>query len=323
MTTLHHAFRSMASDVKIDISRPMFDVNDLVREAIDIFTSIEASCTRFDPASPLMRANADPSSWHALPDIAIQVIKAAYEAYRLTEGIFDPRVLGDLLRNGYDENRRFDSIRDVGNAPLTHQQPRSELTVRKLSEWHPEFRENEVRLGNLPIDLGGIGKGFAVHRAMEILQDCADGVLINAGGDIAAEGDNEDDQGWRIGIENPWDPEGDPVLVVELSDISIATSSIRLRSWFKDGQLRHHLINPLTGASGGYGLVAVSATAPSTDLAEVWSKTLFLQGLSEIEVFANEHAIAASWIDLEGNIFVNDAFQSHTIWGVERAPLKK
>lgn len=323
MTTPHHAFRSMASDVTIDISRPLFDVNDKVREAIDIFTSIEASCTRFNPASPLMRANADPNDWHSLPSMAIDVIKAAYEAYRLTKGVFDPRVLVDLLKSGYDENRRFDFIRAVGNDPGAYQQPQNEVAIRKLSEWHPEFRGNEIRLGDLPIDLGGIGKGFAVQRAMEILQDCAEGVLINAGGDIAAEGSNANDEGWRIGIENPWNPEGDPVLVVELSDISIATSSIRLRSWFKDGQLRHHLINPLTGAPGGQGLVAVSAIAPSTDIAEVWSKTLFLQGQSEIEAFANEHAIPASWIDEEGNIFVNDPFQSHTIWGVAKAPLKK
>jgi thiamine biosynthesis lipoprotein len=312
----------MASDVTIDISRPMFDVNDKVREAIDIFTSIEASCTRFNPESPLMRANADPHDWHSFPSIAIDVIKAAYEAYRLTKGVFDPRVLVDLLMSGYDENRRFDSIGAVGNDPGTDRQSLNDAAIRELSEWHPEFRDNEIRLGDLPIDLGGIGKGFAVQRTMEILQDCAEGVLINAGGDIAAEGNNENDQSWRLGIENPWNPEGDPVLVVELADISIATSSIRLRSWFKDGQLRHHLINPLTGAPGGQGLVAVSVIAPSTDVAEVWSKTLFLQGISDIERFADEHVIAASWIDEEGNIFVNDPFQSHTIWGLTKAPLK-
>lgn len=323
MTKLHHAFRSMASDVTIDISDPIFDVTEKVREAIEVFASLEKSCTRFDPMSPLMRANADPNTWHSLPALAVDVIKAAYEAYQLTDGVFDPRILGDLLKHGYDENLRFDSRKiDMEVASEYHLQT-TELNIQRLAEWNPEFREDEIRLGDLPIDLGGIGKGFAVQRAMEILQDCADGVLINAGGDIAAEGINESGESWRIGIENPWNPEGDPVLVVELTDISIATSSIRLRSWLKNGQLMHHLINPLTGSPGGHGLIAVSAIAPSTSIAEVWSKALFLQGLSNIEDFADQRAIAASWIDEAGNVFSNDAFQGHTIWGVTKVPLKK
>lgn len=323
MTKLHRAFRSMASDVQIDIAGPLIDVTEQLNEAVEIFIAIETSCTRFNLESPLMRANADPNNWHSFPAVAVSVIRAAYEAYQLTHGIFDPRIFGDLLNSGYDENLRFDSTQAVGNISAITQQPLNKPVIREVSQWHPEFRESEIRIGDLPIDLGGIGKGFAVQRAMEILQDCAEGVLINAGGDIAAEGCNENDESWRIGIENPWDPEGDPVIVVQLSDISIATSSIRLRSWFKNGQISHHLIDPLTGAPGGHGLVAVSAVAPSTSNAEVWSKVLFLQGLSGIEGFAAHHGIAASWIDEAGNVFSNAAFGKHAIWGITRVPLKK
>lgn len=323
MTTLHHTFRSMASDVTIDIAGPMFDVSEKIEEAIKVFASIEHSCTRFDPASPLMQANADPKNWHPLPLIAADLIEAAFEAYQLTEGVFDPRILSDLLKIGYDKNLRFDAADAVRNLAGGNSPRSNEKAKRKFNEWHPTFRNNEVLLGDLPIDLGGIGKGFAVQRAMEILQDCAEGVLINAGGDIAAEGLNEDGESWRIGIENPWNPEADPVLVVELMDTSIATSSIRLRSWLRNGQMTHHLIDPSTGSPGGHELVAVSAIAPSTSGAEVWSKTLFLKGLSGIEEFANKRGIAASWIDTTGNVFTNDAFRDHLIWGVEKAPLKK
>lgn len=313
----------MASDVTIDIAGPMFDVSEKILKAIEVFTSIERSCTRFDPASPLMRANADPKNWHPLPLIAVDLIRAAFNAYQLTEGVFDPRILGDLLKIGYDENLRFDAADAVRNLAGGNSPRSDERAKRKSDDWHPMFRNDEVLLGYLPIDLGGIGKGFAVQRAMEILQDCAEGVLINAGGDIAAEGFTEDGECWRIGIENPWKPEADPVLVVELMDTSIATSSIRLRSWLQNGQTAHHLIDPSTGSPGGYGLVAVSAISPSTSGAEVWSKTLFLKGLSDIEEFANRHSIAASWIDEAGNVFTNDSFGDHLIWGVAKAPLEK
>lgn len=297
----------------------MFDVSKKFAESIEVFSLIERSCTRFDPASTLMRANADPDNWHSFPAIAVDLIRTAYEAYQLTDGVFDPRILGDLLKNGYDEKMHFDTTNAVRNV-AADSSPQLKETTRKFSEWHPEFRDDKVRLGELPIDLGGIGKGFAVQRAMEVLQDCAEGVLINAGGDIAAEGFTEEGTCWRIGIENPWNPGGESLLVVELMDASIATSSIRLRSWLRDGQLTHHLIDPSTGSAGGHGLVAVSAIAPLTSRAEVWSKTLFLKGLSGIEQFANQQAIPASWIDKAGTVFTNTAFQDQTIWGLTRAP---
>lgn len=321
MTSLHESFRSMASDVTIDIYSPMLDVSEKVQEAKEIFASIEASCTRFNPTSPLMLANADPNAWHTFPPIAIDVIKEAYKAYQLTNGTFDPRILGDLLKSGYDENLHFDLKNSVEISPSGSQPISSEPAMRILKQWHPAFGENEIRLGELPVDLGGIGKGFAVQRAMEILQDCAEGVLINAGGDIAAEGLDENGEGWRIGIENPWNAAGDPVLVVELFDVAIATSSIRLRSWQKDGRPKHHLIDPTTGLPGGIGLVAVSAIAPTTSIAEVWSKTLFLKGLAEIAQSAEKHSIAAAWIDELGNVHSNEAFDKQTIWGVATAPI--
>ncbi len=317
MTLLHRGFRCMASDVTIEIAGPRIDVNEKIEEAIENFRSIEISCTRFNPTSPLMLANANSTSWNRLPKIAIDVIRAAYEAYKMTEGVFDPRILGDLLKTGYDGNLRFDSNSDFKNESVA-------LPVKhRPNEWKPEFRSGEVLLGDAPIDLGGIGKGYAVQSAMDILQDCADGVLINAGGDIAAEGVNDKDELWRIGIENPWDPEGEPVRVVELEDVSIATSSIRLRSWKHNGRLTHHLIDPSTGAPGGEGLVAVSAIAETTSSAEIWSKTLFLKGLGRIEEFAANHAIPALWIDESGKLFANGAFEENAIWGVTRALPKK
>ncbi len=316
MTLIHRAFRSMASDVTIDIAGPRVDITEKIDQAIEKFQTIENSCTRFKSNSPLMLANANPTNWNPLPPIAIDVIKAAFKAYELTDGVFDPRVLKDLLSSGYDANLRFDAKVEIAN--ISTESPR-----RARRKWEPEFRDSEVKLGHAPIDLGGIGKGFAVQRAMEILQDCADGVVINAGGDIAAEGLNESNELWRIGIENPWDPEGEPVRVVELEDGAIATSSIRLRSWTHNGQISHHLIDPSTGASGGEGLVAVSAIAPTTSLAEVWSKTLFLKGISGIGAFAALKSIPALWIDLTGNVHANSDFEEFAIWGVAKALPKK
>lgn len=311
----------MASDVTIDIAGSLTDISGKLDEAVGIFTAIENSCTRFNAASPLMIANSTPNSWHTFPAIAVQVINAAYEAYTMTEGVFDPRILNDVVRHGYDDKRQFDSLRSIGDGCFSVLPEPGSVKTRRLSEWQPRFRNNDVQLGELPIDLGGIGKGFAVQKAMEILQDCAEGVLVNAGGDIAAEGFNEDGSPWRLGVENPWDPAGQPVLVVKLVDAAIATSSIRLRSWIKDGRAAHHLIDPTTGFPGGRGLIAVTAIAPVASTAEVWSKSLFLEGIDNIRDMAEQHSIPAAWIDEPGKVSSNEAFRQHCIWGVAQAPV--
>ena len=151
-------------------------------------------------------------------------------------------------------------------------------------------------------------------QAMVILKEFGSGVLIDAGGDIAVFGKSSEGERWRIGVEDPWAPDADPVLVVELANLGIATSSIRLRSWKKEGALTHHLIDPSTGKAGGEGLVSVTVIAESTEIAEVWSKTLFLAGAHKIEVIANELKIAAAWIETNRNVRTNSLFAESVIW---------
>ena len=68
--------------------------------------------------------------------------------------------------------------------------------------------------------------------------------------------------------------------------------------------------------------MAVSVIAPTTSLAEVWSRTLFLKGPPDIDEFANPHSFPASWIDESGNISSNGAFDERTIWVVDQAPVR-
>ena len=49
-----------------------------------------------------MRANADPTDAHEVAPECAAIVAAAHESYRVTEGLFDPRILGDLVAAGYD-----------------------------------------------------------------------------------------------------------------------------------------------------------------------------------------------------------------------------
>lgn len=309
---LVHNFTSMASNVTIRIVEPGDGALDALRAAVSVIEDVAAACTRFDPASPLMRANAAPTEWTKVPSVCSDAIRAAHAAYLQTEGRFDPRVLTSLLRAGYVESRTFSESPELADitVPVEGNEPPA---------WLPEFEDNRVRLGSEPIDLGGIGKGLAVRWAAEIVRDHGSGSLVDAGGDLMTSGLSPDGTPWRIGIENPWDAAGDAVVVLNASDVAVATSSIRLRSWRQGDVARHHLIDPRTGESGGSGLISVSVIGEDAASAEVWSKALFLEGSEGIAQAARDRGLAAIWIGSDGYIETSIAARQRIEWQVARA----
>jgi FAD:protein FMN transferase len=171
-----------------------------------------------------------------------------------------------------------------------------------------------------PVDLGGIGKGLALRWAMRVLEhalpelaDPATGALLEAGGDIVARGTAPQEGPWMIGVENPGG--GDDVAVVTLRDGAICTSSIAVHRWRTGaGREVHHLLDPRTGEPGGAGLLAVTVAGPDPAWAEVWSKTLFLEGASGIAARARRLGLAAWWILDDGALEMTPAARVQTAW---------
>ena len=310
---LTHNFRAMASPITITIVEPAAGAQQAMREAIAVIEEVAAACTRFDPTSPLMRANAQPAAWHKVPMSCVNAVREAFHAYTLTDGLFDPRVLDALDRIGYGHTRTFT------DEPLMSDDT-AVAEERTRAPWQPEFDGNRMCLGDAAVDLGGIGKGLAVRWAAEQLSGHGRGFLVDAGGDIALEGVAPNGSPWRIGIENPWNAAGDPVAVVESTSGAVATSSIRIRSWVQDGKAQHHLIDPRTGAPGGEGLVSVSVIGDDPAIAEVWSKTLFLHGARGIAAACLERDLAAVWVQTDGTVGVSASATPHVIWRVADAP---
>ena len=302
---------AMASHVQVRLTctEATAAVDQALSEAMTVFHDVDRTCTRFDTTSDLMRANAEPDEWVAVAPYCFDALVEAHAAYRRTGGRFDPRVLTDLVRLGYDRSLRFGPPSARSEEALT---PRS-----ALPPWHPEFRRltREVRLGPLPVDLGGIGKGLAVRWAADKLRDIDGGFLIDAGGDCACRGYSADGGPWQIGVEDPHDPKRN-LAVLSVSDVAVATSSVRIRQWQIDGHEAHHLIDPITGQPGGAGLLAVTVLDRDPASAEVWSKALFLTGRRGVRTSAEYPGIAALWVDVDGAVAWSSAAADHIAWPV-------
>lgn len=311
-TREQYSFRAMASEIRLWVVSPASTAPSAMQRAEEVFRRIEAACTRFDPASPLMRANDAGDTWHAVPRECVEAVAEAARAHAVTAGMFDPRVLRTLRANGYDRSLPF-AAGPVSVAESSQRQARA--GTGPAQAWEPgiDAQNLQIKIGAEPIDLGGIGKGIAVRRAAQELRDAGQACLVEAGGDCYAGGSGPEGAGWRLAVEDPFGGQ-EPVAVLSISDLGCATSSIRLRQW-QVGQRRvHHLIDPRTGEPGGAGLQAVTVVGPDPALAEVWSKTLFLAGRRGIADLARSRGLAALWVTEHGQVRLSAPMREFVIW---------
>lgn len=308
--TLARRFVCMAVDVTVQIVNPDGASQALADRAEAVFRRVESSCTRFDPTSPLMLANAAGDAWHEVPDTCYAALSEAAAAHHMTDGRFDPRILRDLQVLGYDRSLPF------GSGPVEVPGPvSSPTTLRFRAPWRPGFdpARGAVRIGSIPVDLGGIGKGLAVRWAADQLRGHAEAFLVEAGGDLVTGGRGPSRDGWRAAVEDPRGGAG-PLAVLDVTDQACATSSIRLRSWRVGGRTVHHILDPVTGEPGGAGLLSVTVVGADPAAAEVWSKTLFLAGAAGIAAAAESRGLAALWVDIDGRMACSPAMSGHVLW---------
>lgn len=126
------------------------------------------------------------------------------------------------------------------------------------------------------VDLGGIAKGYAVDRAIDILHGMGiDHASVTAGGDTRIAGDRFG-RPWIVGIRHPDDP--DRVIArIPLADAAISTSGDYERYFDEDGQRYHHIINPRTGHSAS-GVRSVTIIGPDATTTDGLSTSVFVMG---------------------------------------------
>ena len=200
-----------------------------------------------------------------------QLLAACMDYSRRSEGTFDITV-GPLMRLwGFYK----------GTGRLPHRAEVREVIARigykNVILDRPSLSVRFRRKG-IEMDPGGIGKGYAVDRMVEVLK--ANGIytaLITAGGSsIYAMGAPPDEQGWRVKIRNPKN-HAQSVQEVVLKNQSMSTSGNDEKFFWAQGHIYSHIMDPRTGFPA-QGTLAVSVIAPRTIDSEAWTKPYFVHG---------------------------------------------
>lgn len=132
------------------------------------------------------------------------------------------------------------------------------------------------------VDLGGIAKGYAADKVLEIYrQNGIKAAFINLGGNVCSFGNKPDGSSWSIGIQHPYKVRGELIGALTTSDETVVTSGDYER-YFEAGSSRyHHILDPRTGYPADSGVKSVTIIAKKSIEADALSTAIFILGLEK------------------------------------------
>mgnify|MGYP003870912785 CR=1 FL=1 len=266
---------------------------DVIDVALSLATAvlidIDRTCSRFRDDSDLVAANNAAGDWTTVDPLLITVVHAALRAAEASGGLVDP-TLGVVLRSlGYDAD--FDALDaasvnpgrlragfsiniDVMAAVAAPNDPSHlDLTATDLAlpttggrSWRLIETDDGLVSGDprirvpdgVALDLGAVGKAFAVDAVAAALAAQGLAAIVSIGGDVAvAPGPAR--HPWRVDIsEAPGGPVQQHLIITEGA---VATSTTTHRRWRHEGRIAHHIVDPRTGRPAAEVWRSVSATA--------------------------------------------------------------
>jgi thiamine biosynthesis lipoprotein len=122
-----------------------------------------------------------------------------------------------------------------------------------------------------------------------------------------ASGKNPDGESWGVSIEGI--PEED--LMLDVTDLSVATSGRTRRFWEKDGKMYHHIVDPTNPSVFSFELQTVTVVSDSSVRSDAWAKALFLKGIEKGLRYADEKNIAAVFLDDRGHYLLSKDMQRY------------
>ncbi len=266
---------------------------EALEAAIAELRFVDALMTRFRGDSDIGRANA-----HAARDgvtvgrETAEVIETALRWASASDGRFDPAI------------GAASELWDVTN----RREPPPAEAVQRLagrSFWRRVDVERRagvatVRYGapDLHLDLGGIGKGYSLDRAVRALRTRGiEHAIVNLGGDLYALGESPEGGPWRVGIKSP-DDLGAVARTLEVSNRAVATSGDYERFFRYGGERFHHLIDPQTAAPRRTRVRSVTVLAERCIDAEPCAVSVFGLPQAQAEAFARKQLREAEVITL-------------------------
>ncbi|MDX1812111.1 MAG: FAD:protein FMN transferase, partial [Gammaproteobacteria bacterium] len=234
------SFSAMASPCEV-----LFELETGKRKTIKKLTAIayneasriEKKFSRYREDNLIYKINHANGKTIKVDEETARLLDYADQLFQLSEGLFD--ITSGVLRRVW----RFDGSDKI---------PTDEevATVMPLVGWSKvKWQNPEITLPpGMEIDLGGIGKEYAVDRTAQLLKaQTSKNFLVNYGGDLYASGPLSNNEAWNIGLDDPAHTGENSLATLELKRGAIATSGDARRYLLRDGIRYSHILDPRSG----------------------------------------------------------------------------
>lgn len=279
---LHVSREAMACRFEVTMPASEQDGVKFAGEALSEAERLDRQLSVFRRDSEVSLINQNAASRPVCADPAIfSLLGRCRDLSRDTGGAFDitssplSRCWGFLRRQG-----RIPAIEEI-------EQARS-LTGSEKLLLDAEARSIGFACPGMEINLGSIGKGYALDRMAAKLRGGVRTALLSAGSSsLRALGRGEDGKGWRVGIRDPRDA-ARRLAVLRLRDAAMATSGSEEQYFVSDGKRYGHIIDSRTGWPAE-GVAGVTVVTPSAADADALATAFYVGGRALAERYCAEH----------------------------------
>jgi thiamine biosynthesis lipoprotein len=253
--------------------------------ALDEVRRLESMLSYFNPSSTVSELNRDAAYRPVVVESELfELLERSCRIWEETGGAFD--VAAGAIWSCWGFHRREGHVPD-----RTEIQAALANTGSDGLELCREQRSVRFRKPGLQVNLGSIGKGFALDRSASLLQNAGfEQALLHAGnssflawGDPASSG-----AGWRVSVRHPLDRNSD-LVELGLRETGMAASGLGEQYFEVEGRRYGHILDPRRGMPVHHHL-SVMAFAPDAAWADALSTAFFVMDAEEIGRYCDDHA---------------------------------
>ena len=283
---LRFARQAMATTFELVIPFGTASAQECASAALDEVDRLEAQMTVYRDTSEVSQLNARAAHGPVRVDANLfELLALAKKIYHDTEGAFDVSV-GALVK-------AWGFYRRAGRVPSSEERAgvRERIGMDHV-DLDAQQQTVSYRRQGLEINLGSIGKGYALDRAAALIRRTWNprNLLMHGGhSSVLAQGDETPGKsGWTIGLLDPEQPQCRRGLL-HLRDRGMATSAITYQQIEHEGRKLGHLLDPRS-AWPAEGVLSATVTAPTAAEADALATAFFILGMDRTREYCEQHS---------------------------------
>ncbi len=253
--------------------------------ALDLVEQLEDQMTVFRPQSEISRLNGTACEQD------VEVEPRLFELLRVAK-VLHARTAGAYDITSGPLSKTWGFYRRVGKMPSDDDLAE---TMSKVGSQYLRLDESRltVRFLNvgMEINLGSIGKGYALDRCAELLEahGVSDFVVHGGQSSVLARGSRgrAGGEGWWVGLRNPLRPT-EQLGEIRLRNRALGTSGTGTQFFYHEGRRYGHILDPRTGRPGE-GMLSTTVLAPTGAEADALSTAFFVMGMEPALAYCQEH----------------------------------